>query len=327
MGLLIPSLLSEPNLEPAHKEGKQIRYRSPSSAELLEAQNLIPTNSPPSDHQHDSLSDDKMLKRPGRGGGSSDSLSDKLYKYRSIILLVSVPLLLLTMVLYVMPAQMPASNFSNRKLPSKTSFAVIFDAGSSGSRVHVFSFDHNLNLLPIGKDLELFLQTKPGLSAYPTNPRAAADSLSDLLRDAEAAVPKDLRPFTPVRVGATAGLRALEGDASDRILQAVSFLLLLSIFQTPPLIHSSSSSRLGICSNKGAASTPALIQLLLLMELKRAHSSGYVAFFTPISPIIFSFVSTATAFLKSFFHSREVTNHSGLKLAIVYTYPFLIYYV
>ncbi|KAK9951731.1 hypothetical protein M0R45_007167 [Rubus argutus] len=166
-----------------------------------------------------------MLKRPGRGGGSSDSLSDKLYKYRSLILLVSVPLLLLTTILYVMPAQIPASNFSSRKLPSKNSFAVIFDAGSSGSRVHVFSFDHNLNLLPIGKDLELFLQTKPGLSAYATNPRAAAESLSDLLRDAEAAVPEDLRSFTPVRVGATAGLRALEGDASDRILQAVRDLL------------------------------------------------------------------------------------------------------
>jgi apyrase len=75
------------------------------------------------------------------------------------------------------------------------------------------------------------------LSAYATNPRAAAESLSDLLRDAEAAVPQDLRPFTPVRVGATAGLRALEGDASDRILQAVSFLLLLSIFQTPHSPH------------------------------------------------------------------------------------------
>ncbi|XP_048435341.1 apyrase 2-like [Pyrus x bretschneideri] len=170
-----------------------------------------------------------MLKRPGRGIGMGsplyDSLSDKMYRYRSVVLVISIPLLLLTMVLYVMP---PGGNLSNqlpRKLPSKTSYAVIFDAGSSGSRVHVFCFDHNLQLLPIGKDLELFLQVKPGLSAYAKDPRSAAESLTGLLDKAENAVPKELRSFTLVRVGATAGLRALEGDASDRILQAVRDLL------------------------------------------------------------------------------------------------------
>ncbi|KAL6218883.1 hypothetical protein ACLB2K_012090 [Fragaria x ananassa] len=108
------------------------------------------------------------------------------------------------MVFYVMPSQTPIQIHSSSN--SKTSYIVIFDAGSC---VHVFCFDHNLNLLPIGKDLELFLQTKPGLSSYASNPHSAALSLSDLLHKAEAAVPKDLHLFTPVRVGATTGLRAL----------------------------------------------------------------------------------------------------------------------
>ncbi|KAL6194703.1 hypothetical protein ACLB2K_035780 [Fragaria x ananassa] len=120
-----------------------------------------------------------------------------------------------------MPSQTPIQIHSSSD--SKTSYAVIFDTGSSGSRVHVFCFDHNL--LPIGKDLELFLQTKPGLSSYASNPRSATLSLSDLFHEAEAAVPKDLCPFTPVCVGATAGLRALGVDASNRILQAVRDLL------------------------------------------------------------------------------------------------------
>jgi len=90
------------------------------------------------------------------------------------------------------------------------------------------------------------LQIKPGLSAYAQNPEQAAESLITLLDKAESVIPREFRPKTPVRVGvcvvifyfysdsfgvsetfymlmqATAGLRALEGDASDRILQAVN---------------------------------------------------------------------------------------------------------
>jgi apyrase len=98
---------------------------------------------------------------------------------------------------------------------------VIFDAGSSGSRVHVFCFDSELNLVPIGKDLELFEQLKPGLSSYNGDPKGAALSLQKLLESAEAVVPRNLRGNTPVKVGATAGLRQLGMDASNRILQSV----------------------------------------------------------------------------------------------------------
>ncbi|KAL0436792.1 UNVERIFIED_CONTAM: Apyrase 2 [Sesamum radiatum] len=122
-----------------------------------------------------------------------------------------------------MPASSPSDSISRKFSPDFLSkrYAVIFDAGSSGSRVHVFCFNQQLDLVPMGQDLELFLQRKPGLSGYAKDPEAAANSLSDLLEKAEAAVPKELRYNTPVRVGATAGLRQLEGDTSDRILQAV----------------------------------------------------------------------------------------------------------
>ncbi|XVF06513.1 hypothetical protein REPUB_Repub06bG0054800 [Reevesia pubescens] len=165
-----------------------------------------------------------------------ESISDKIHKYRGVLLVISIPIVLITFVLYVMPGKSTSDvavleeiEINSRKVGANSrgnrNYAVIFDAGSSGSRVHVYCFDQNLDLVPIGSELELFEQIKPGLSYYAKDPQAAANSLLSLLDKAESVVPLDLRSKTPVRVGATAGLRALEGDASDRILQAVRELL------------------------------------------------------------------------------------------------------
>ncbi|KAK8361964.1 hypothetical protein V6Z11_A03G072800, partial [Gossypium hirsutum] len=63
----------------------------------------------------------------------------------------------------------------------------------------------------------VLLQLKPSLSYYAKDPQAAANSLTSLLDKAESVVPLDLRSKTAVRVGATAGLRALGGEAFDKI--------------------------------------------------------------------------------------------------------------
>ncbi|KAG6523127.1 hypothetical protein ZIOFF_012980 [Zingiber officinale] len=244
-----------------------IRCRSPSAPELSRVHSEIP---------------DKM--RRVRQG----SIPDIIQRYRGIVLVVAVPLFLVCFILFVVSST-PGS-ISRKAIPGglagSRSYAVIFDAGSSGSRVHVFCFDKNLDLLHIEKKLELFEHVddvrppadtggrdqtspsiissraqdttqgdsgqpvllrpslsnkpvpkssilsskagdviKPGLSAYANDPQQAADSLIPLLEKAESVIPEGLRHKTPVRVGATAGLRALGDEASEQILQAVRELL------------------------------------------------------------------------------------------------------
>ncbi|GAB2276160.1 Apyrase 2 [Dionaea muscipula] len=164
-----------------------------------------------------------MLKRSRQ----QESFSDKVYRYRGVLMVILLPILLISLVLFMMPRPSVDgyTHLEHRKASTDfvagNRYAVIFDAGSSGSRVHVFCFDKNLDLVPVGEELELFRQEKPGLSAYAGNPEKAAESLMSLLQEAESVIPKELRAKAPVKVGATAGLRQLEGDASDEILEAV----------------------------------------------------------------------------------------------------------
>ena len=82
-------------------------------------------------------------------------------------------------------------------------YSVVFDAGSTGSRVHVFRFSPALDLLPIGDgELSFFAQVKPGLSSYKDNPVRAQDGIRSLMEKAMQVIPKGLK--VPVAVGATA---------------------------------------------------------------------------------------------------------------------------
>ncbi|OLL21913.1 putative guanosine-diphosphatase [Neolecta irregularis DAH-3] len=98
-------------------------------------------------------------------------------------------------------------------------FVLMIDAGSTGSRVHVYKFN-NCDISP-ELESEVFEQTKPGLSSYGTDPEGAAKSLDSLLQVGMKNVPNDLYACTPVAVKATAGLRLLGEGPSKAILEAV----------------------------------------------------------------------------------------------------------
>jgi len=98
-------------------------------------------------------------------------------------------------------------------------YALTIDAGSTGSRIHVYKFN---NCGPSPQlEYETFKAVQPGLSAYARDPTAAAASLDPLLKEAMRVVPKELRKCTPVEVKATAGLRLLGEQESGAILDEV----------------------------------------------------------------------------------------------------------
>jgi guanosine-diphosphatase len=102
--------------------------------------------------------------------------------------------------------------------------ALMIDAGSTGSRIHVYKFN---NCGPSPElESEQFEQTAKreggsGLSAYGDDPEAAAKSLDVLMEVALKHVPKEYQACTPIAVKATAGLRKLGEVKSNNILAAV----------------------------------------------------------------------------------------------------------
>jgi guanosine-diphosphatase len=107
----------------------------------------------------------------------------------------------------------------------------MFDAGSTGSRIHVFEFIFDNGNIKLVR--EVYEHLKPGLSAYADDPDGAAKSLVPLLDIALREVPEDKRQCTPMLLKATAGLRLIGADKSDRILSRVRALFARYPFKVP----------------------------------------------------------------------------------------------
>lgn len=112
---------------------------------------------------------------------------------------------------------------------------VVLDAGSTGTRVHVFRYaaDSGSSYAALALP-EPKLKVQPGLSAFADNAAGAAASLQPLLQFAAQHVPASQIPTTPVYLMATAGLRLLPTAAADSILTECRGTLLASDFLFQP---------------------------------------------------------------------------------------------
>jgi len=112
-------------------------------------------------------------------------------------------------------------------------YGIVIDAGSSGSRLHVFRWtdpatidvtQHDIQELhsvpKIEQSKDWTFKANPGLSSFEhkTN-KAFSDHVHPLLKEAEKIVPHDKLSSTPVFIQATAGMRLLPKKKREEILK------------------------------------------------------------------------------------------------------------
>ncbi|XP_066528767.1 ectonucleoside triphosphate diphosphohydrolase 6 [Hoplias malabaricus] len=139
------------------------------------------------------------------------------------------------------PLQNP-SREDHRKLPTSAEvvgenfqYGIMFDAGSTGTRIHVFQFHTEPNEAP-KLTHETFKAIKPGLSAYADDPDKSKDGILQLLDVAKESVPAALWGSTPLALKATAGLRLLPGEKASHLLDKVK-----EVFGASPFLQGSDS--------------------------------------------------------------------------------------
>ena len=128
------------------------------------------------------------------------------------------------------------SNSTSQKCdlkPCAVRYGIVFDAGSTGSRVHVYKYSKNTKRRKITLHSEESMHITPGLSSY-RDPEEAALSLKPLLDFTMEKVPKNRQnKCTPIWLRATAGLRLVGVENSVAILHAVHSMFSMYPFELP----------------------------------------------------------------------------------------------
>lgn len=148
-----------------------------------------------------------------------------LFRFKSIktfVILFLIAFLLL--LFYNAPFSHKSNQFKN------LFYTIVIDAGSTGSRIHVFKLDHNsiknsdkLDIKLVNE--ELFEKIKPGLSSFSNAPAQAVNTIKPLLDKALLVIPKQYHEMTKFSLKATAGLRMISDKLANQILDNVRNLL------------------------------------------------------------------------------------------------------
>ncbi len=123
-------------------------------------------------------------------------------------------------------ASTPAGDSPSRAI--EWHYGVIMDAGSSGSRLHIYTWPthdgdptHLLDVRPLRDKggRPYVMRRSPGLSSLASNPLRAAAYIEPFLAFAAEHVPAHKHQETPLYIMATAGMRMIPSIAQKRILE------------------------------------------------------------------------------------------------------------
>ncbi|XP_065861382.1 probable apyrase 6 [Euphorbia lathyris] len=113
---------------------------------------------------------------------------------------------------------------------SRRKYGIVIDGGSTGTRIHVFSYT-----IESGRLVYSFgdgaMKVNPGLSAHAEDPDEAGRSLDELVEFGKGRVPRKLWGETEIRLMATAGMRLLTTEVQERILESCRTVLRKSAFK------------------------------------------------------------------------------------------------
>ncbi|XP_041827015.1 ectonucleoside triphosphate diphosphohydrolase 5 isoform X1 [Melanotaenia boesemani] len=129
---------------------------------------------------------------------------------------------------------------------SRVFYGIMFDAGSTGTRIHIYKFIQKDPVeLPV-LDNEMYHAVKPGLSEYKDNPGEGGNTIRQLLKIAKKTVPEEEWRRTPVVLKATAGLRLLPEEKANALLKEVQ-----EVFEESPFFVPNNSVSIMNGANEG----------------------------------------------------------------------------
>lgn len=109
----------------------------------------------------------------------------------------------------------------------KICYGAIFDAGSSGTRLYVYSWPcRGFVSLPSLSPKTVFSEKlTPGISTFPKDPNGLKVYLNSLINKMKAVIPKAAHSETPIMLAATAGMRLLTVADQTIVLNTVKSVL------------------------------------------------------------------------------------------------------
>lgn len=116
-------------------------------------------------------------------------------------------------------------------------YGIVIDGGSTGTRMHVFRYEvvdgeeRKRAVYDFSEGGLVSMRVHPGLSAFEKEPERAGETLEKLVEFGKEKVPKEYWRDTEIKLMATAGMRLLEENVQDRILEVCRGVLRVSGFK------------------------------------------------------------------------------------------------